>query len=459
MSSSIKQRSLWINYIKHMHDSLLDLYIFHEKTNPLRLLLMSKDRLKEIIEKRRYLPLNAHYIVQFILQISRLNQISNELCSIIEKANNMMLHSKTYEYIEEWNIRGIIDWQYTLRNIILGKPIAQKVIGYTISSPENLLLRAVCDYVIVRLKQLLDRINYIKRRISIDIPNEAQRGLYGLKFLEKTIRHGLSNLINALENSFLSRIPYQIYTTKTLEDIWELSAEVELAPWKPEWVDELLNLIYTYFTDDIIEKGLEKITDLVINNIIKKPVDLELAFKIYSFNLYEIYNLYIVLRALKGLGAELDLVAYRRLRATIGDKVIEIFYNRASEITKLPLVAIPDTMIKNKETIIIEAKFSNNPSYLSQAIFKVISYVTLFKAKIGILTFPTIRKRAPLDEEDRIIYKTVFLSNEESRKKVLTLDTHLGRQYIISLQLEPLNKYDDLNVKYMTNIFEQYIIH
>jgi len=43
--------------------------------------------------------------------------------------------------------------------------------------------------------------------------------------------------------------------------------------------------------------------------------------------------------------------------------------------------------------LILEVKFSNNPSYLSQAIFKILAYLVLFNAKTGILVYPTMSKK------------------------------------------------------------------
>ena len=401
------------------------------------------------------MPLEAEDITKLILQLTRLKAIAEELVKIIDEANKFLLHKRVYDNIEEWNVRGIIDWSTTLRNIILGRPIAQKVIGYTIRSPENMLLRAVVDYTNFKLTELINKLQKIKKHIGSKIPAKAQRGLHGLKVIEKMLKKTNEMLDEAVKNSFLNRIPENLYSTESLEPIWEFTREVEATPWKPEWVEELLDLVYTYYADNRLEKELDQIVDLIIDRLIKEPRNINIAFKIYSYKLYEVYNLYIVLNALKELGADIDLLAHKTIQAKIGNKVLQILYNQTTkELPKIPIKAIPDTTIKNKETIIIEAKFSRNPSYLSQATFKVLAYIVLFKAKIGILTYPSISRKPPIEEEDKQIYETIF-RGPNYRYNELPINTDHGERKIIALQLEPLRETDKINIQIIKFIVEE----
>lgn len=455
MSSKRNQRNkLWYKYVSYMHDAIIDLYVSLE-LNPFKLFLSGKE-LEEIIEKRRVTPFDAKPIVQFILYLLRLNSLAEELVEIIEEANTMLIQKRVLGSIEEWNVRGIIDWPNTLRNIIMGRPIAQKVISYTLTSPENLLLRAIVDYTYDRLKKAMERLEGIKKKLEVekDISAKASRGLEGLKFLYKRLKKHMRQLELFLHNSFLEKIPMYLYTTESVEPILELVNEVEAAGWRPEWVDRLLDLVYKYYLDNELERNLDKIIDLVIgglDRLIDKPSGIEQAFKIYSFKLYEIYNLYIVLRALKELGADIDLIKPKRVLARVNDKKLEVLYNVALEA---PIKAIPDTTIKNKETIIIEAKFSRSPSYLSQGIFKVISYITLFKAKIGILTYPSLLKRTPPDEEDRLIYEKILVETNQEPKEIKIND----EQKILVLQLKPLRKREKYNINIVKNILNKVLL-
>ncbi len=458
MSLGRNQRELWKKYVEYMHDALIDFYVSYQQVNPIKLLVLSEEELKEITERRRFIPLEAEDITKLILQLTRLKAIADELVGIIKEANRFLLHKRVYDSIEEWNVRGIIDWSATLRNIIVGRPIAQKVISYTIRSPENILLRAVVDYTNFKLIELISKIKKIKKQIGNKIPTRAQRGLYGLKVIERMLKETHEMLDEAVKNSFLDRIPENLYSTESLEPMWEFTREVEATPWKPEWVEKLLDLVYTYYANNKLEKELDQIVDLVIDRLIKEPRNVNIAFKIYSYKLYEVYNLYIVLNALRELGADIDLVAHKTIRAKIGNKVLEILYNKTTnELSKIPIKAIPDTTIKNRETIIIEAKFSRNPSYLSQAIFKVLAYIVIFKARIGILTYPSISKKPPIEEEDKQIYEAIF---RESHCKYteITIDTANGEQKITALQLEPLKETEEINIKSIKSLIEEAIL-
>jgi len=135
----------------------------------------------------------------------------------------------------------------------------------------------------------------------------------------------------------------------------------------------------------------------------------------------------------------------------------EILYN--SDSSETSITAIPDIVVRNGEKILIlEVKFSNNPSYLSQAIFKILAYLVLFNAKTGILVYPTMRKKTPTDKEYKEIYKKVFSSENrynEEIEKIIKINTNHGEFKIVALQLEPLRGLEKLNTDSIKKVIKQ----
>jgi len=144
-----------------------------------------------------------------------------------------------------------------------------------------------------------------------------------IKALYDKLNKAATSLNEALENSFLGKISRELYAHERFESIQELTREVEVMPWKPEWVEQLLSLVYRYYVDDELWRRGDRLVDAIFDKLVgKKPVNVEAVFKIYSYKLYEIYVLYLVLKALRGLEARINLIEPGKIYARIGDNEI-----------------------------------------------------------------------------------------------------------------------------------------
>ncbi len=438
-------RALKQKYIEYMHEKILELYLVYQHKDPLRL-FYEENELKKLEIKVEALEwkLSPEDLVTMMFQLYRFVKAAEILKDIVNEANNLLLRKRVYEYVEDWSVRGIIDWPQAIKNYISSRPIVQKVIGYTLNSPENLLLRATIDYILNELEKLRGVLGNASTNTVLGISKEVLAKLPMFKIITEKISNVSEDLRNEVENSFLSKIPSNLYDPESIESLWELVDEVEYMPWKPEWVQKLLDdVIYRYYLfESNIEKVLKRLTVLVIDYLLKKTdlTTIRWALKIYSYKLYEIYCLYLLIKIFEELGMDLE-IGYKTIIAYKNDQKIEILFNREVKDLKLPIKAIPDISLKNTHRIVFEVKFSANPSYLSQAVFKVISYMVLYDADKGVLAYPIIPRRAPIEREDEEIYTSIIRKpNEEVMIRIN------DRQYkLYPLEIMPLENREEEN--------------
>ena len=442
MASSVALKQ---KYIEHMHEKLLELYLAYQHKDPLRLFYEEKD-LEKILKKRANAlewKLSPEDLIITMFHLYRYMKAAETLKDIVNEANNFLLRKRIYEFFEDWSIRGIIDWPQTIRNLIYNRPIAQKVIGYTLNSPENLLLRATVDYTLNELKKLRENINneFIIRVLGVK--TKASKFPAFRETIRK-IKKVTEELRNAVENSFLARIPSNTYDPEFIESLWELVDEVEYMPWKPEWVQKLIDdVIYRYFLfEPDIEMVLKRISALVMDHLINQSnlTNIRQALGIYSYKLYEVYCLYLLIKIFDELGMSLEF-NYRSINARKSSQRIVILFNREIKNTEHPIKAIPDISLVNTRRIVFEAKFSSNSSYLSNAVFKVISYMVLLNAEKGILAYPMIPERTPMETEDEEIYTSII--KRPGKEVVIKIN---DREYkLYPLEITPIENKEEKN--------------
>lgn len=132
-----------------------------------------------------------------------------------------------------------------------------------------------------------------------------------------------------------------------------------------------------------------------------------------DWKLYEIYIYYLLYELLESLG-------FRRLRCPLdggpdlclsdGRQRIEVYFNKpapcsiVSKYDGVPADKVrgrPDAYIRSDVVrIVIEAKFSTDPSYITAGRFKTMAYVYEYGADAGVLIFPSIEGKG-LDEEEK----------------------------------------------------------
>jgi len=457
-------RELRHKYVEYMNSKLLELYISYQYKNPLRL-FYEGDKLEKLLRRGAKFEwaLSPEDVVAAMLQLYRFTRAAAELRKIIGEADRFFSQRRVYELVEDWSIRGIIDWPRTLRNYPQGGPIVQRVVGYTINSPENLLLRVAVDYVLRKLGRIAEAMREGLLRPRIDVGSSIIAKMPGIKGALREAVKARKALEEAAERSILlSRIPRDVYDPDSPELVMSLAEEVEHAPWKPEWVRRLLDeVVYRYYLfNPEVEKELKTLTTVVIGKLAEEadPATIRWILRVYEYRLYEVYCLYLTIKVLEGEGFDIDF-DHKRVQGSRDRRTIEILFNQTLEDLKIPIKARPDITLKNTERIVVEAKFSANPSYLTQAVFKVISYMVLLNAEKGILAYPTISRRKPLDEEEREIYETVFQRSsveEHSVEPKPIMISANGKQYqLYVLKLEPLPDKERANISALKRVILQ----
>ena len=196
-----------------------------------------------------------------------------------------------------------------------------------------------------------------------------------------------------------------------------------------------------------------------------------LALRVFVEKLYELYVLYVVLKALQSFG---------RLRGedstivvTLDGNGIRVFYNSRPKVNGEPISrvalgesdsldsgelerisGVPDItlLVNNRVKAVIEVKHSRNIGYLTLARFKTLAYIHEYDADAGILVYPGIRLR----ENRGIIIDAEYdatrtlLRRAEDRGYVKIRLRRNAVLYILPLQ--PYEEYEYLNVKMMHEV-------
>jgi len=429
-------------YFEHMHSTVMELYV-SIKPNPLEL-LVDKDKLK-----RKGLPRDPENITSFLVYVQKTLKLADEVADIVSDATDFLLHKRVVDTIEDYEIRGAIDWGGTLLNLGMGYPPVQKVVSHTLNSPENLLLKAVVEYLLERLEHLINRLEKMIEAWGNTVPG-VEKWLPGLSYLENELRGKYRKLSSVVEESFLGYLPVQMYREDPISYVWRLLDEIEHTAWRPEWVERLVEVAGRLLLDEDAERGMDKLVDLIVNTLVKKePLEAKYFFKVMAWRLYEVYVLYLVLKALGNVNARISLLEPRVLSASIGGRVLSIYYNVPFPSQSLkPLKPTPDISILDDIRVVMEVKFSRSPSYLAQGVFKLISYMALLDADAGILVYPSTRLREPLERDLATVYRSILKKiegGEVGNPYKFTINIGGKNRAIYVAKIEPLSEKISLN--------------
>ncbi|PUA33937.1 MAG: hypothetical protein B7O98_00520 [Zestosphaera tikiterensis] len=430
-----------------MSEKLVDLYLLLDN-DPLSLFKSSRD---EAAGKRLEPLKSIEDLITLIFNTYRFKKISEELAGILEEASNIVLKKRIYEDIEEWSIRGIINWPKTIVNYIHYRPVVQAVVSYTSASPENLLLRAIVDYVISELSNicsLLERGGSAETGGTGLSPEEIAK-LPGLRSAREEACQTLERLEHAVGQSFLVYIPGNLYGPETLDHIYELTNEVSNTPWRPEWVDKLLdNVVYKYLFDPSTEKEYRELTIKVLERISRREHD-SMDVNLLSDKLYELYLLYLLLRVLREQGKRPAINQCGKLgKSGVGDVVV--CFNQDLEA---PLKVRPDILVHwESRNVVIELKFSSLPGYIGKGVYQAISYMVLLGAGIGLLIhLPKDEQEASegsSEDEDEAV-----VGQLELEKPVEITACNGSCKYVLyRVEIEPLGEKEEDNIKKLRDL-------
>ena len=423
-----------VEALEHMYDVVGELYKVGVKPETLL-----KESLKGINVEKEATMLSKAIVASYWL-----HKLTYTLKELVVEAQRFAIAKRLYSYEEAYEIRGVLVWSHTIRRMATLQPPLQLILVKVFNTPEYILLR----YTVATVRSLLE---YYSRILESEVEKliEDLKGELGLKHtvfkgFDRCARRLIyvldvcTSLLKRLERkTILSqvdrvKIPTKI-TPQQLLDIYkdrrrELVQLIARRPWKPKWVQKLLQL--TKQVERLINE-LEGLRDVISHT--KRSVELGKAKKIafaslrlLSWRLYELYVLYILLQAI----ARLTPIKYVKLDGEKhqlhivlpnGRKLI-VLYNQPLENSVLAhakaqwmtdgsiasetiqkMRGKPDITVKtsnNAKLVILEAKFSNNPVYLSAARFKILAYTYEYQAQTAILVYPTPPIKTSLDLEE-----------------------------------------------------------
>jgi hypothetical protein len=199
-----------------------------------------------------------------------------------------------------------------------------------------------------------------------------------------------------------------------IREIWRLSAPLPRgATWltckDAGYVDWLRHACISYR----VLKGL--LRGVAVAGRARKGLDVVFL----DWRLYEIYIYFLLYETMKELGyAECDpgLCRGGDLCFERGTQRVCILFNKPHESSIVAyydgepaerLRGRPDAMINGGRRIVVEAKFSSEPQYITLGRFKAMAYVYEYGADAGLLVFPDLEEKRtdPEDEATLEIYR------------------------------------------------------
>lgn len=448
-----------VEALEHMYDVVGELYKVGAKPESLL-----RESLKGVnVEKE------ATILSRAITASYWLRKLTYALKELVVEAQRFAIARRLYAYEEACEIRGVLLWSQTIRRMATLQPPLQLVLVKTFNTPEYVLLR----HTVATVRSLLE---HYSRTLEIEVEKlledlKRQLGLRQaiIKGFDKGVRRLLhtmntcTSLLRKLEKkTILSQVdgvktparttPQQLLNTYKSRRR-KLAQLITEKPWKPKWVQKLLQLAKQ--VEELADE-LEEVKDVISHT--KRSIKLGKARKIastslrlLSWRLYELYTLYILLQAITKLAkiehVKLDEKNHQlHIILSNGEKLV-ILYNQPLENSilakakahwiangSIPSETIqkmrgkPDITFKtsnNTKLIILEAKFSNNPTYLSAARFKILAYTYEYQAQAAILAYPTPPTRTSLDPEEAEIAGILGEAYEKDGIKIELKNTTL----------------------------------
>jgi hypothetical protein len=247
-----------------------------------------------------------------------------------------------------------------------------------------------------------------------------------------------------------------------------LISVIKSKPWRPKWVEKTIKLSQSIKNLEESINSLRNVVEVLHKRVDKDVMkDISNTVKFLAFRLYEIYTYMVTLAAiLKVFKGSIEEIRERSMRIVYDyEKSIIVVYGEkpgrsiiedaeakwltGEAINKDKLVVLagkPDIGVYNEVKVIIEAKFSNTPAYLTQARFKTLAYIHEYNADAGILVYPGSITEREIDEEEQ---ETVRILKSAKKKGGLEITLATGKKLVI-LPLPPTET--EKNIEKMTRI-------
>jgi len=355
-------------------------YLYHYKVHGSAKILRAL--LGHANEGLRVDRLSKSYLLIFIA-----NSIVRDLINVIKVSLNDHVRYREFRVIYDRELWGPVDVARTI-NTYSSRLYASLTYFSTTKLPEYILLREMAKRVLRMAKRIYDDITNMRiKNGDMQIVKEL---MGRANSLERAIRN-LRRLIIMLPRSNIE------YSESEL--IYEVR---RFLPYSPSWFVRAYNIY-------LLSKYLIKPMYVARRREVRvSKHDLVLL----AWRLYEIFVYILLLSIFMENGYKVIKRKPRRLLPTKGNKRVVVLFNKPLEKSLIkdvngdPHVAQairgkPDTSIVNGKVVVVECKFSGNPTYITAGRFKVMAYMYEYNADLGVLVFPDLDGRFVYDEEDR----------------------------------------------------------
>jgi hypothetical protein len=463
-------RSILEDYLEALYREVLEFYKYS--------LLLPREAVKDLVStmlqppKGFYKVFQPEEISRALLAMNNIKRMQNDIIDAVRNATRYLVTKRSFEVEESSSISGAIIWPLTIKNILSFRPPAIATYTRALSEPEYMLLKSLVIKAINILK--MSR-NGIGAAIEKTKQNPLIASAYTLapkSFI--TLADYVLNEIDSLLTTLKILIDYYplkfVHVPKDVNwsYIEKLIRVIRSKPWRPKWVEKTIRLSQSIKNLEESLNSLRNVVELLHKRLDKDVLkDILKTVRFLAFRLYEIYTYMVTLAAvLKVFKCSIEEIEARSIRIeyNYGKSIIVVYGEKPGRsmiedaeakwltgevINKNELTALagkPDIGVYNGVKVIIEAKFSNTPSYLTQARFKTLAYIYEYNADAGILVYPGPITGRGMDDEEQ---ETVGILEAAKEKGGLEITLKTDKKLII-LPLPPTET--EINIEKMTRI-------
>ena len=354
----------------------LDHYRIHGSARVLRALLGHADD-----------GLRINTLTRSYLLITISHSVVNDLIHAVKMSLNDYIRYREFRIVYDKEVWGPIDVSRTIRTYPSGL-YASLTYFPTSKSPEYVLLREMAVGALKVVRRILnDALNIKFEPGREDLMGEFRGRVESLGCAIRRLRR------------LVARLPRSV--VKYAED--ELVQEVRrLLPYSSPW-------FVTAYNAYLLSRYLVRTIRVAQRRFRVGKYDLVLL----GWRLYEIFIYTVLLSVFIEHGYEVKRRSPRRLILVRGGDEVRVLFNSplGSSIVRdvngntdiaREIRGRPDASISgSKRTVVVECKFSGNPTYITAGRFKVMAYMYEYNADLGVLVFPDLDGRFVYDEEDR----------------------------------------------------------
>ncbi len=436
--------------LEYMLDKVANLYA---KIGPLKLGLA-----------RNEIPL-AYRDAEGLLLVAIAVKLLLSVFMLLEKLYERVIRAaSSVETIESPATLGYLDVQRTIRNIVALRPPVWRVVRRGLNPNDRVHVCSLYNTAV----GLADR----AKRIMESVEEASATTIYGEldRLLKKLGR--LSQRVKSLHRRLCGFHPESITRNPCLGarhacNVCDAQSVTGVHSKLLSNLCALHSMLYG-----------EKASRVAIVRRVKDDTEyIEAVLRVYAQRLYELYVLYMLLRALEGLTPGRIQARKERVIVLEYDGSIIIFYNSKPRVDGMLLSRIargkavpqlgpgileaasgrPDItlVVGDRVVAVFEVKYSRRLSYLTAARFKTLAYIHEYDAQAGVLVYPGLGATSSAYEEEDDV-DTIRLLAEAEKNGTLAIRLY-GNSTLYILPLSPREDVEEENIERMRRVLRSLV--